>query len=96
MCIRDRAIDNATLFPLKREDIMLLFKLVNEFQEKTSLIVTANYSLTELSLIHIYIEAQARFLRAYAYYCLATRWDGVPIIKDNTLENVKRDKQRCV
>lgn len=28
------AIDNATLFPLKREDIMLLFKLVNEFQEK--------------------------------------------------------------
>ena len=41
------AIDNATLFPLKREDVMLLFKLVNEFQEKTSLIVTANYSLTE-------------------------------------------------
>lgn len=34
-------------FPWKREDIMLLFKLVNEFQEKTSLIVTANYSLTE-------------------------------------------------
>ena len=29
------------------EDIMLLFKLVNEFQEKTSLIITANYSLTE-------------------------------------------------
>ena len=27
------AIDNATLFPLKREDVMLLFKLVNEFQE---------------------------------------------------------------
>ncbi|MFR7466688.1 MAG: hypothetical protein ACLUVG_21010 [Phocaeicola vulgatus] len=24
----------ATLFPLKREDVMLLFKLVNEFQEK--------------------------------------------------------------
>ena len=41
------AIDNATLFPLKRENVMLLFKLVNEFQEKTSLIVTANYSLTE-------------------------------------------------
>ena len=41
------AIDNATLFPLKREDVMLLFKLVNEFQEKTSLIITANYSLTE-------------------------------------------------
>jgi DNA replication protein DnaC len=31
------AIDNATLFPLKREDIMLLFKLVNEFQEKNRL-----------------------------------------------------------
>ena len=33
---------------MKREDIMLLFKLVNEFQEKTSLIVTANYSLTDV------------------------------------------------
>ena len=39
------AIDNATLFPLKREDIMLLFQLVNEFQEK-------------LSLIHIYGQSR--------------------------------------
>ena len=49
-CLKTRDVSRhamKTLFPLKREDIMLLFKLVNEFQEKTSLIVTANYSLTE-------------------------------------------------
>ena len=28
------AIDNATLFPLKRENVMLLFKLVNEFRKR--------------------------------------------------------------
>ena len=41
------AIDNATLFPLKREDTCCMFKLVNEFQEKTSLIVTATTPITE-------------------------------------------------
>lgn len=40
------AIDDVTLFPLKREDALLLFKLVNDFQEKTSLIITANKALT--------------------------------------------------
>lgn len=64
-------------------------------------IYNANTTLSILSNLepsekNTHIEAQARFLRAYAYYCLATRWDGVPIIKDNTLENVKRDKQSAV
>ena len=40
------AIDDATLFPLKREEAVLLFKLVNDFQERTSLIITANKALT--------------------------------------------------
>ena len=40
------AIDDATLFPLKREEAVLLFKLVNDFQETTSLIITANKALT--------------------------------------------------
>ena len=64
-------------------------------------IYNANVTLSTLAKLeqteeNLYIEAQARFLRAYAYYCLATRWDGVPIIKENTLEHVKRDKQQAV
>lgn len=41
------AVDDATLFPLKREDALLLFRLVNDFQEKTSLVITANKPITE-------------------------------------------------
>ena len=63
------AIDNATLFPLKREDIMLLFKLVNEFQEKTSLIVTANYSLTEWLAIPGEEAVAAALLDRLLYCC---------------------------
>ncbi|MCQ4912783.1 ATP-binding protein, partial [Phocaeicola vulgatus] len=62
------AIHNATLLPLKREDIMLLFNLVNEVQEKTSLIVTANYSLTE-SLAIPGEEALAAALLDSLLYC---------------------------
>lgn len=40
------AIDDTTLFPLKREEAVFLFKLVNDFQERTSLIITANKTLT--------------------------------------------------
>ena len=61
------AIDNATL--LKREDIMLLFKLVNEFQEKTSLIVTANYSLTEWLAIPGEEAVAAALLDRLLYCC---------------------------
>ena len=41
------AIDNVTLYPLKREDMLLLFKLVNALQEKVSLIIIANRGLAE-------------------------------------------------
>ena len=64
-------------------------------------IFNANTTLATLSTLEKnaengYIESQARFLRAYAYYCLATRWDGVPILKSNTQEKVKRDRQDAV
>ncbi|MCZ2518874.1 IS21-like element ISBf2 family helper ATPase IstB, partial [Bacteroides fragilis] len=40
------AIDDVTLFPLKGEDVLLLFKLVNCVQGKTSLIIAASRDLT--------------------------------------------------
>ena len=70
------AIDNATLFPLKRENVMLLFKLVNEFQEKTSLIVTANYSLTEWMAIPGEEAVAAALLDRLLYCCEIIQLSG--------------------
>lgn len=36
-------------------------------------------------------KGEAHYFRAYIYYCLATRWGDMPIIKENTLEKVSRD-----
>ena len=79
--------NNGTLLTMWRD----YYKAI--YNANTTLSILSNLEPSEKNT---HIEAQARFLRAYAYYCLATRWDGVPIIKDNTLENVKRDKQSAV
>ena len=63
------------------------------YNANTTLQILAKLEQTDDNL---YIEAQARYLRAYAYYCLATRWDGVPILRENTLDQVKRDTQAAV
>lgn len=40
------AVDDVTLYPLKGEDVLLLFKLVSSFYEKESLILTASQDIT--------------------------------------------------
>src|SRR5690606_27096071 len=35
----------------------------------------------------------AHFFRGYIYYNLVTRWGGVPILKQNTIEKVSRDTE---
>lgn len=67
------------------------YKVVN--RANTVLSTLAKLEKTDSNLN---IEVQARVLRAYTYYCLATRWDGVPLLKENTLERVKRDRQSVV
>lgn len=37
------------------------------------------------------IAGEAHYFRAYIYYCLATRWGAVPIIRKNTMDLVSRD-----
>lgn len=37
------------------------------------------------------IKGEALYFRAYIYFCLASRWGDVPILKENTLAKVKRD-----
>ena len=36
-------------------------------------------------------KGEAHYFRAYIYFCLASRWGDVPIIRRNTLELVSRD-----
>lgn len=36
-------------------------------------------------------RGEAYYFRAYIYYCLVTRWGGVPILRQNTLEKVSRN-----
>lgn len=86
--------------------------VVNNIDESNSTLLTmwsgyyraiyeANLTIATLADLedtdaNLNIEAQARFLRAYCYYCLATRWDGVPLITENTLDLVRRDYQDVV
>lgn len=37
------------------------------------------------------IKGSAHYFRAYIYYCLITRWGGIPIIRKNTQDLVYRD-----
>jgi len=77
------AIDDATLFPLKREDALLLFKLVNEFQERTSLVVTANKALVQW-LEPLEDEAvTAALLDRLLYCCEIIRLSGTSYRMEN-------------
>lgn len=85
---------------------------VNDIREDNSVLLTmwsgyykaineANFAISTIDKLektesNLSIDAQARFLRAYSYYCLATRWDGVPLITENTLELVNRDTQATI
>jgi len=37
------------------------------------------------------VKGEAHFFRAYIYFCLASRWGAVPIIRKNTMDLVSRD-----
>lgn len=57
------------------------------FQVNTVIEVTDRFSSAQSQLI----KGEALYFRAYIYFCLATRWGGVPILERNTLEKVPRN-----
>jgi len=77
------AIDDATLFPLKREDALLLFKLVNDFQEKTSLIITADKALTQWLEMLGDETITAALLDRLLYCCEIIRLSGTSYRMEN-------------
>lgn len=57
------------------------------YQVNTVIEVTDRFSSAQSQLI----KGEALYFRAYIYFCLATRWGGVPILEKNTLEKVPRN-----
>lgn len=57
------------------------------YQVNTVIEVTERFSSAQANLI----KGEALYFRAYIYFCLATRWGGVPILEKNTLERLPRN-----
>lgn len=61
----------------------------------------ANLVLSSLAKLeategNLNIAAQARYLRAYSYYCLTTRFGDVPLITEPTLDRVKLHRHATI
>lgn len=63
------------------------------YQVNNVLSITKNLSDTALKTK---TEGEAHFFRAYIYSCLVTRWGAVPILKENTMDEVARDSESDV
>ncbi|WP_313380076.1 RagB/SusD family nutrient uptake outer membrane protein [Proteiniphilum saccharofermentans] len=62
------------------------------YQVNTVVEVTDRFSSAQSQMI----KGEALYFRAYIYFCLATRWGGVPILEKNTLEKVSRNSMEEV
>lgn len=58
------------------------------YQVNNMLAVCERFPNSEVSL---QAKAEAHYFRAYIYFCLASRWGDVPILRKNTMEKVSRD-----
>ena len=58
------------------------------YQVNNMLAVAERFPEAELASLS---TGEAHYFRAYIYFCLATRWGDVPILRNNTLERVSRD-----
>ncbi|TYR35950.1 RagB/SusD family nutrient uptake outer membrane protein [Sphingobacterium phlebotomi] len=58
------------------------------YQVNNMLAVAERFPEAELASLS---KGEAHYFRAYIYFCLATRWGDVPILRNNTMERVHRD-----
>ena len=87
----ERTLINATLSPLGAI-------VVNSWSGNFSALYTVNSFIEAVerfsdspSTFNSMARGEAYYFRAYIYYCLATRYGDVPIIRRNTLDLVRRD-----
>lgn len=64
------------------------------FQVNNLLDITENMSPS--LAIRNTVKGEAHYFRAYIYFCLASRWGDVPIIRKNTMDLVSRDSLSAV
>ena len=57
------------------------------YQVNNLLAVTAKFPDSEIS---VRARGEAHYFRAYIYFCLVSRWDGVPLLRENTLDKLPR------
>ncbi|PRD52800.1 RagB/SusD family nutrient uptake outer membrane protein [Sphingobacterium gobiense] len=58
------------------------------YQVNNMLAVAEHFPEAELAFLS---RGEAHYFRAYIYFCLATRWGDVPILRSNTMERISRD-----
>lgn len=59
------------------------------YQVNNLIAITDNMSPAQA--VRNMVKGEAHYFRAYIYFCLASRWGDVPIIRKNTLDLVSRD-----
>ena len=57
------------------------------YQVNNLLAVTAQFPDSEIS---VRARGEAHYFRAYIYFCLVSRWGGVPLLRENTLDKLPR------
>ena len=55
------------------------------YQVNNLLAVTAKFPDSEIS---VRARGEAHYFRAYIYFCLVSRWGGVPLLRENTLDKL--------
>ncbi|SFU68221.1 SusD family protein [Porphyromonadaceae bacterium KHP3R9] len=86
-----RDLINSTLSPLNSYVQTNWNGLYNAlYQVNNMLDITEKYSDTEVARL---ARGEAYFFRAWIYYNLVTRWGGVPILRENSMEKLPRNSE---
>src|SRR5690606_11679697 len=89
-----RDLINATLSPLNATISSSWNGYFSALYQVNNMLDVANrFPEAELASLS---KGEAHYFRAYIYFCLVTRWGGVPILRNNTLERVSRDPINAV
>jgi len=82
---------NSTLSPLNSYIVSSWNGYFNAlYQVNNMLAISDRFPYSETGQL---ARGEAYYFRAYIYYCLVTRWGGVPILRQNTLEKVARNSE---
>lgn len=87
-------IDEITLMPLKREEAVAFFHLINALHEKVSVIITTNKAPTEWVEIFGDKDLTAAILDRVLYHCEVLKLDGSSYRMDNRIGFLKKETEK--